>query len=198
VKFVNASHAAPKSTTQRFPKLQIYSEVSAVDPTTANQQGGYTINKRSIQSTVLADNGSIIALGGLMNDNYSSGNSKVPGLANIPWIGSLFRSENKSRTKDNLMVFLRPVIVRDDLDSEAISANRYQLMRSQQLGYKTDNQVIKDNDVPVMPPAPPGSRDGADPAQQLFDLRDMTRQPALPAQSPAPKTVSSAGVGGNQ
>jgi general secretion pathway protein D len=129
---------------------------------------------------------------GLIGDNYSGGTSKVPLLGDIPWLGQFFRSENKARTKDNLMVFLRPVIVHDELDSAAISQNRYQYMRSQQLGYQTDNRVIKDADVPVMPPAVPTGPD-IDPAQNLFDLRDMTRQ-----QSAAPSASASGAPRGDQ
>ena len=82
-------------------------------PPRRNNPGGVTINTRSIQSTILADDGEIIVLGGLMQDQYNADNSKVPLLGDIPWIGSLFRTESKTRTKTNLMVFLRPVIVRD-------------------------------------------------------------------------------------
>jgi general secretion pathway protein D len=175
----------PQITEGGLLKLQLYTEVSAVDPTSVNNPGGVTINKRSVQSTVLADNGDIVVLGGLMSDNYSGGTSKVPLLGDIPWVGQLFRSENKTRSKDNLMVFLRPVIVRDQEDSSAIALSRYEYMRSQQSGYETDNRVIKDNDVPELPPVPAGPSHGADPARNLFDFNQMKRQPAPPAAAPA-------------
>ena len=179
-------HIKPQITDGGLLRLQLYTEVSAVDPTTINAPGGYTINKRSIQSSVIVDNGDIIALGGLMNDNYSTNVSKVPLLGDIPWVGQLFRSESKSRSKDNLMVFLRPVIVRDQGDNAAISSERYDYMRSQQEGYQTDNRLIKDRNVPELPPVPPGPSQGADPARNLFDMRDVTRQPAPPAPMTAP------------
>jgi general secretion pathway protein D len=187
-------HVRPQITEGGLLKLQLYTEVSAVDPTTINNPGGVTINKRSVQSTVLADNGDIIVLGGLMSDNYSGGTSKVPLLGDIPWLGQLFRSENKTRSKDNLMVFLRPVIVRDQEDSSAIALSRYEYMRSQQAGFDTDNRLIKDNNVPELPPVPPGPSQGADPARNLFDFNQLKRKsgpaaaPAAPAApvSPAP------------
>ena len=182
-------HLKPQITDGGLLKLQLYAEVSSVDQTTVNNPGGFTITKRTLQSTVLADNGEIIVLGGLMGDTYTGGTSKVPLLGDIPWIGQLFRSENKIRSKDNLMVFLRPVIVRDENESAAIAANRYEFMRWQQQGYETDNRVIKDNDVPVIPPVPPSPRQGANPVDHLFDLGDRTRQPGpqpAPSAPPAP------------
>ena len=172
-------HIKPQITDGGILKLQLYTEVSSVDQATINNSasnGGFSINKRSVQSTVLADDGSIIALGGLIGDNYSAGNSKVPLLGDIPWIGQLFRSENKSRQKDNLMIFLRPVIVRDQDDVTAITENRYDLMRDQQLGYQTDNRLIRDRNVPQLPTMPPGPAQGARPSSNLFDLRRMTPQ----------------------
>jgi general secretion pathway protein D len=174
-------HIKPQITDGGILKLQLYTEVSSVDQATINNSasnGGFSINKRSVQSTVLADDGSIVVLGGLIGDNYSASNSKVPLLGDIPWIGQLFRSENKNRQKDNLMIFLRPVIVRDLEDSTAIAENRYDLMRDQQLGYQTDNRLIRDKNVPQLPTVPPGPAEGARPSSNLFDLRRMTPQPS--------------------
>ena len=103
---------------------------------TTNEQptGGVTINKRSIQSTILADDGEIIVLGGLMQDNYHVSNSKVPLLGDIPWIGQLFRCENRKRArKTNLMVFLRPVIMQRSATSAQIATtNRYDYIQGVQ------------------------------------------------------------------
>ncbi|MGI4858346.1 MAG: type II secretion system secretin GspD [Janthinobacterium lividum] len=133
-------------------KLQIYQEDSSVDPTTATADAGYTINKRSLQSTVLVDNGQIIVLGGLIRDSYTNGNSKVPWLGNIPLLGSLFRAENKTRAKTDLMVFLRPVIIRDADTSREVSLDRYDYMRAQSANYRSDNRLILDKNVPMPPP----------------------------------------------
>lgn len=185
-------HVKPQITTGGILKLQLYQEDSSVDTTTTNNPGGVTINTRSIQSTILADDGEIVVLGGLMQDQYSTSNSKVPLLGDIPWIGQLFRSEAKTRTKTNLMVFLRPVIVRDQATSSQISNDRYEYLRQQQYNSTSDNRIEKDKDVPVLPPAPIGPSQGGIPSQNLFDLNNMSRSPAeggsttLP-QAPPPK-----------
>lgn len=191
-------HIKPQITDGGVLKLQLYTEVSSVDQATVNNSasnGGFSINKRSVQSTVLADDGSIIALGGLIGDNYSANNSKIPLLGDIPWIGQLFRSESKTRQKDNLMIFLRPVIVRDQDDSAAIADNRYDLMRDQQLGYQTDNRLIRDKNVPQLPAMPPGPAEGVRPSSNLFDLRRMTPQSAgAMSSSPGTPNANPAGA----
>jgi len=78
---------------------------------------------------VLVEDGAIVVLGGLLQDEYAGNNDRVPGLADIPIFGNLFKSEARSRKKTNLMVFLRPVVVRDAAGAEALSAGRYDQMR---------------------------------------------------------------------
>ena len=156
---------------------------------------GPQFTKRSIQSTVLADNGEIIVLGGLMQDNYQVSNSKVPLLGDIPWIGQLFRSESKSRNKTNLMVFLRPVIITDHATAQAVTENRYDYIQGVQGAYRSDNNLIKDKDDPVMPPMPIGPSQGGSPALNLFNLDQMRRQqmmppPAAPENGAAGSTAS--------
>ncbi|WP_431820929.1 type II secretion system secretin GspD [Burkholderia sp. F1] len=192
-------HVKPQITDGGILKLQLYTEDSSVVQstvsTTANNPGP-TFNKRSIQSTVLADNGEIIVLGGLMQDNYNVSNSKVPLLGDIPWIGQLFRSESKSRQKTNLMVFLRPVIISDRETAQAVTANRYDYIQGVTGAYRSDNNIIKDKDDPVVPPMPLGPSKGGSPAMNLFDLDKMRRQqqgqqpaPQQPAQQAQPQAV---------
>ncbi|SAL17469.1 general secretion pathway protein D [Caballeronia sordidicola] len=171
-------HVKPQITQDGILKLQLYQEDSSVDTTTTNNPGGVTINTRSIQSTILADDGEIVVLGGLMQDQYNTSNSKVPLLGDIPWIGQLFRSEQKTRTKTNLMVFLRPVIVRDQATSSQISNDRYEYLRQQQYNSISDNRIEKDRDVPVLPPPPIGPSQGGVASQNLFDWNNMTRSPS--------------------
>jgi general secretion pathway protein D len=90
---------------------------------------GLITNKRSIESNVLVDDGSIVVLGGLLQDEYSGNQEKVPGLGDVPLFGNLFKRE-PLRKKTNLMVFLRPVVVRDAPQSDALSLDRYDLMRA--------------------------------------------------------------------
>ncbi|RYZ68101.1 MAG: type II secretion system protein GspD, partial [Proteobacteria bacterium] len=85
-------------------------------------------NKRTIESTVLVDDGAIVVLGGLLQDEYSGNQDKVPGLGDVPLVGGLFRSETRSRRKTNLMVFLRPVVMRDARETSNLALDRYDLM----------------------------------------------------------------------
>uniref|UniRef100_UPI00406C4D3B type II secretion system secretin GspD n=1 Tax=Rhodoferax sp. GW822-FHT02A01 TaxID=3141537 RepID=UPI00406C4D3B len=139
-------------------KLTIFQEVSTVQASSVNSATGLITNKRSIESNVLVDDGSIVVLGGLLQDTYAGNNDRVPGLADIPILGALFRSESRSRSKTNLMVFLRPVVVRDASAMQALSSTRYDQMRGlQQTGQPLPNTVIPINESSVMPALPPDS-----------------------------------------
>ena len=94
-------------------KMTIFQEVSSVAAGTENAPNGPTTNKRSIESNVLVEDGSIVMLGGMLQDDYSDATDKIPLAGDIPILGSLFKSETRSRNKTNLMVFLRPVVMRD-------------------------------------------------------------------------------------
>lgn len=187
-------HIKPQITDGGILKLQLYTEDSAIVTGTTNattNPAGPEFTKRSIQSTVLADNGEIIVLGGLMQDNYQVSNSKVPLLGDIPWLGQLFRSENKTREKTNLMVFLRPVIINDRDTAQAVTSNRYDYIQGVTGAYKSDNNLIKDRDDPVVPPMPLGPSQGGS-ALNLFDLDQMRRQQAVGVQPAAPANPGSA------
>ena len=110
-------------------KLQILQEVSSVDQTQSNDAGIIT-NKRSIETTVLINDGEAIVLGGLIQDDVQNGVDKVPGLGDIPLLGALFRSESRQRKKTNLMVFLRPAVVRTQEDMSSLTQNRYDYIRN--------------------------------------------------------------------
>jgi len=116
-------------------KMQIFQEVSSIDSKSSTSAGLIT-NKRSIESSVLVDDGSIVVLGGLLQDDTSNSQEKVPGLGDIPFFGNLFKAEARSRKKTNLMVFLRPVVVRDGAATEALSLGRYEQMRLNQMGFQ--------------------------------------------------------------
>jgi general secretion pathway protein D len=135
-------------------KLQIFQEVSSVDPASVNSPSGLTTNKSSIESNVLVDDGAIVVLGGLLKDSYTDSDQKVPGLGDIPVLGNLFKSTQRNRVKTNLMVFLRPVVVRDAAQSDALSLDRYELMRGkQQQTQPLPSVVTPVNGGPLMPPA---------------------------------------------
>jgi general secretion pathway protein D len=107
-------------------KLVIYQEVSSVQDTTAS---GVVTNMRAIETNVLVDDGAIVVLGGLVQDDLRNSVEKVPLLGDIPLIGHLFRYETRRQQKTNLMVFLRPFIVRDDADMRGVTLDRYERMR---------------------------------------------------------------------
>ena len=135
-------------------KLTIFQEVSSVQASSINSPTGLITNKRSIESSVLVDDGSIVVLGGLLQDEYAGNQEKVPGLGDVPFFGNLFKSETRSRKKTNLMVFLRPVVVRDAAAVDALSMDRYQQMRTgQQSLQPSANPALPISDPPVLPAA---------------------------------------------
>jgi len=136
-------------------KLAIYQEVSSVLASTANAANGPTTNKRTIESNVLVEDGNIVVLGGLLQDEYSGNAEKVPGLGDVPLFGNLFKSESRSRKKTNLMVFLRPVVVRDAQATEQLSVDRYDLMRSGlRAAQPLPSQWVPINEAALLPELP--------------------------------------------
>jgi general secretion pathway protein D len=134
-------------------RLTIYQEASSVKAGTENALNGPTTNKRTIESNVLVDDGAVVVLGGLLQDQFSGNQEKVPVLGDLPGVGNLFRTETRSRSKTNLMVFLRPVIVRDSNDTDALSIDRYNLMRiKQQNSQPAPSMLLRGVDgAPVAP-----------------------------------------------
>jgi general secretion pathway protein D len=133
-------------------KLAIYHENSGIDTSVTNS-GGIITTVRAIESNVLADDGQIIVLGGLISDDETENQEKVRGLGDLPVIGNLFKYRTRSRAKRNLMVFLRPIVVRSKEQNESISMDRYQYMRaagsSAQPG---DNTIlVRDLGAPLLP-----------------------------------------------
>jgi general secretion pathway protein D len=161
-------------------KLSIYHENSGIDNSVIRDEGIVT-TVRAIESNILADDGQIIVLGGLIQDNEDHGEEKVRGLGDIPIVGNLFKYRTRTRNKTNLMVFLRPVVVRSKEQNNSISLDRYEYMRA--LGVTTrpvDDTILMGNvgapELPPLtngqpppggtlatmpPPAPPTTRPGA-------------------------------------
>ena len=139
-------------------RMVIFQESSSVASTAAvgTSTAGPTTNKRSIESTIVVDDGQIIVLGGLIEDTYDSTRSKVPLLGDLPFVGALFRSESRTRKKTNLMVFLRPVIMRDQLSANKLSLDRYDYIRAEQQNSQPPiSGILQINDSPVLPPIRP-------------------------------------------
>ncbi len=110
-------------------RLEIKQEVSSIAGAITSLSSDFVTNKRQIETTVLANDGEIIVLGGLLQDDEQIDVSKVPILGDVPIVGRLFRSEGKSRKKTNLMVFLRPTIIRNASDARPLTQQRLNRMR---------------------------------------------------------------------
>jgi general secretion pathway protein D len=124
-------------------KLKIFQEVSSVTREAQLVKSADIItNKRSLESTVLVDDGQIVVLGGLIQDDQQASIDKVPLLGDIPWIGSLFKYETRNRKRTNLMVFLRPVVLRDDKAATSLTSDRYEYIRNLQRGMDLPANVL--------------------------------------------------------
>lgn len=145
-------------------KLFLRQEVSSIAGPVSNNSSDLIINKREIETTVTVDDGEILALGGLLDDNERKTIERIPLLSDIPGIGELFKSRSKSRTKTNLMVFIRPTVLRSKEDAALLTARRYGYVRGQQLLKNPDvepsiDELVRDymGAVPpatVLPPQP--------------------------------------------
>lgn len=134
-------------------KLQVYQEVSSVQTQTINNAAGVITNKRSLESTVLVDEGQIIVLGGLIQDSVTNGVDKVPVLGDLPILGNLFRHETRQHTKTNLMIFIRPYVMRDGRAHQGLTQDRYEYLRGEQLKSQLPSRpILPDMPAPVMPP----------------------------------------------
>ena len=137
-------------------KLDIYQEVSSVDQRASSAAGTVT-NKRAIDTSILLDDGQIMVLGGLLQDGYSQSNEGIPWLSSLPGVGALFRYERRQSNKTNLMVFLRPYIIRDAAVGRGITLNRYDFIRRAQGQLKPErNWAVPDMDMPLLPPVEQG------------------------------------------
>jgi general secretion pathway protein D len=158
-------------------RMTIYEENSSVSGTSSQ-----VTNKTSVETYVTVDDGSMIALGGLIKDEYQDSSSGVPVLSSIPIIGNLFKSSGRTRTKSNLMLFLRPIVIRNQADADKMTMNRYDAIRSQQQSATPDKSVLmRINDSPVIPALKPDTHiDPSVPADP------QTRSVTLPSVSPMP------------
>ncbi|KAF1049820.1 type II secretion system secretin GspD [Xylophilus sp.] len=168
-------------------KLQIYQEVSSIsgslDSSTTTTSSNLVTNKRSVASTVLVQDGYTAVLGGLISDEYDGSTSQVPVLGSLPYIGPLFRSQSRSRSKTNLMIFLRPTILRDNQSMDRLMLDRYDNIRSLQTQSQPEqSSVLRVNMSPVLPAVQPGSSgQGVPPALLPSAYPDSAAPQAQPA-----------------
>jgi general secretion pathway protein D len=134
-------------------RLQIYQEVSSVVDTVLPNPAGVTTNKRAVATTVLVDEGQIVVIGGLIQDTVNDGVQKVPVLGDIPFLGSLFRYKTRSHNKTNLMIFLRPTLVRDSARADAFTGERYDyILGEQKKAQPAHDPILPDMESPTLPP----------------------------------------------
>ncbi len=170
-------------------KLDIYQEVSSIDESRSTPTTGIVTNKRAIDTSVLVDDGEIIVLGGLLEENVTVTSNNVPGLSSIPVLGELFKYESRKRTKTNLMVFLRPYVVRDANRSASVTLDRYDYMRRAQAATQPGNHwLLPDAQAPMLPPAGAGA---GSVSNNVYDVRGGQ---AAQAGRPAAATVQSFAV----
>lgn len=144
-------------------RLGIYEEVSRVQDT--SNPAGIITNKRSLESTVLVDDGQIVVLGGLIQDSFTDNANKIPYLGDVPVAGALFRYDTRQRTKTNLMVFLKPTIVRSGSATTSVTADRYDYILEQQQQLKPAQRPLwPQPEVPTLPPRPAPSPAATPPA----------------------------------
>lgn len=125
-------------------KLFLRQEVSSIAGPVSEDSSDLILNKREIETTITVDDGEIVALGGLLDDNERRTIEKVPLLGDIPGLGELFKSRSRSRAKTNLVIFIRPRIVRSRADARAIAEQRYGYARREQLIARPDREPTID------------------------------------------------------
>lgn len=165
-------------------KMSIYQETSSVQDATGS--AGIITNKRSIDTNVLVDDGQIIVLGGLIDDNMRDGVAKVPGLGDIPILGNLFKYQKRSRVKTNLMVFLRPTVIRSNEQSVNLSVNRYDYIRNAEIaGQPGKTTALPGMGAPLLPPLQDGRMVGGPLSNQAEP--DAPANTTTPPQNSAPQ-----------
>ena len=137
-------------------RMTVFQENSSVVGTTLTNQNGPTTNKNSLETTIVADDGQIMVLGGQMKESYTDGENKVPVLGDVPGVGNLFKNSSRERSKSVMLVFLRPVVIRDAAAASMLSLDRYEAIRAQQAAEQpTQKMLMPINESPVLPAVPP-------------------------------------------
>ena len=134
-------------------KLAIFEEVSSVtNDKTLVQSADIITNKRSLDTTVLADDGQIVVLGGLIQDDKELNIDKIPLLGDIPYLGALFRYQSRTHRRTNLMIFLRPVVLKDANAAKPLTLDRYEYIRNLQNETRQPNDIVLPSEAPTQLP----------------------------------------------
>jgi len=166
-------------------RLVVYQEVSRVDST--NNPAGIITNKRSLESSVLVEDGQIIVLGGLIQDALTDGTDKVPLIGDVPGLGALFRYDQRKRVKTNLMIFLKPTVVRGPAGAGQYTNERYDFLAGEQERQRPGERPFWDDPTyPQLPQPgvalPPGA------------IGTMVPQPVPSTPRAAPPMLSPPGI----
>ena len=177
-------------------KMAIYQETSGIDSSVNTEGAGLATTKRSLDTNVVVDDGQIIVLGGLIDDNMQDSIEKVPGLGDIPLIGGLFRYKTSNHVKRNLMVFIRPTIIRNNEQSVNLAADRYDYIRNAEITGQPNTNGLPNTETPQIPPLKDGQISGGVLVNRLDKGPLSTKtepkaakdsQAELPQQNPAPQ-----------
>lgn len=189
----------PQVNAQGDVKLFLKQEVSSVAGPVSSRSSDLILNKREFETTLTVGDGQLLAIGGLLNDDERRTIERIPLLSDIPIIGELFKSRSRSRSKTNLMVFIRPTILRSREDGDRLTARRYDYVRDMQRVRNPDiepsiDELLRDY-MGAVPPAEPGPR-----ANDIMIGADgnLVRPPASGTLQPAempPSAVSGKNTG---
>lgn len=189
----------PQITEGGTVRLVLYQEISRIQEQSATT--GIILSKRSLESSVVIDDTQIVVLGGLIEDRLTDGTDKVPIAGDLPYVGQLFRYDARRREKTNLMIFLKPTIVRTGADGREFTSERYEHLKNEQQRMNPGERAFWNDPVwPTLPPAgvmpgqPGGSTPGpATPPPAWPVWTAPAPYPPLPREPEAPPPASSPG-----
>lgn len=169
--------------------LFLRQEVSSINGVLTNSASDLVLNKRELETTLVVDDGEIAVAGGLLDQNDRLSVDKVPGLGDIPVLGNLFKSTSRQRGRTNLMVFIRPTIIRTPGDAQQLSADRWGYMRGEQLRAQPGvepslDEMLRDY-MRTQAPVAPRAIDNPTPGVAA-PIGDVTISPLAPAQNATP------------
>lgn len=174
-------------------KLFLRQEVSSVAGPVSSRNSDLILNKRSFETVLTVDDGEILAIGGLLNDDERKTIERIPLLSDIPLVGELFKSRTRSRTKTNLMVFIRPTILRSREDNAALTARRYGYIRDTQIRRNPDEEPAIDTLVrDYMGTTPPSAPTAADVTVGPVDLPALRGPDGSVISTDVPPSISNA------
>jgi len=164
-------------------RMEITHELSSLSNSSVRASDLIT-NKRSVKTTVMVDDGKVLVLGGLIDDQLTEATQKVPLLGDIPVLGWLFRYQSTKKVKQDLMVFLHPRILREDSQSMSLSSEKYNYMRARQLDVRARGvKMMRDEVAPLLPEMseflelPPPYEQGAEPASPPLPPQALSMEP---------------------